>query len=144
MISLQELRNIPRLSEFRFDIELENYEGEKEELLAALVSSVSERSDSVTFKMYIPEGASTGYIASLLTTLQGITSITISHNRNDNTTAFKTLHRVISFNGWQIDGDCSKTEFKPLSVSYSTEVSFPIMQPVEGLNEWLKEQGENK
>ena len=144
MISLQELRNIPRLSEFRFDIELENYEGEKEEALAMLVSKVSERNDHVELTLWIPEPASTGYVASLITSLQGITGITVSHNRSDDSTLFKTLHRVIGFSSWQIDGDCEKVGFCPLTVSYSTEASFPISQPVEGLNEWLKEQGENK
>ena len=144
MISLEDLRNLPRLSEFRFDVELENYDGEKEEALATLVSKVSERSDSVKLTLWIPEPASTGYIASLITSLQGITGITVSHNRSDDSTLFKTLHRVIGFSGWQIDGDCDEVGFCPLTATYSTEASFPISQPVEGLNEWLKEQGENK
>lgn len=144
MISLEDLRNLPRLSEFRFDVELENYDGEKEEALATLVSKVSERSDSVKLTLWIPEPASTGYIASLITSLQGITGITVSHNRSDDSTLFKILHRVIGFSGWQIDGDCDEVGFCPLTATYSTEASFPISQPVEGLNEWLKEQGENK
>ena len=144
MISLEDLRNLPRLSEFRFDIELENYEGEKEEALATFISKESERNDSVKLTLWIPEPASIGYVTSLITSLQGIAGITVSHKRSDNTTLFKTLHRVINFSGWQIDGDCDEVGFCPLIVTYSTEVSFPISQPVEGLNEWLKEQGENK
>ena len=144
MISIEDLRNLPKLSQFRFDVELENYEGEKEEVLASLVSKVSERSDSVKLTLWIPEPASTGYVASLITSLQGITGITVSHNRSDDSTLFKTLHRVIGFSGWQIDGDCDEVGFCPLTATYSTEASFPISQPVEGLNEWLKEQGENK
>ena len=143
-MTIDELRRLPRLAEFRFDIELENYEGEKEEVLATLVAKVSERSDSVKLTLWIPEPASTGYVASLITSLRGITGITVSHNRSDDSTLFKTLHRVIGFSGWQIDGDCEEVGFCPLIVSYSTEASFPISQPVEGLNEWLKEQGENK
>lgn len=144
MVTLDDLRNLPKLSQFRFDVELENYEGEKEEVLAALISKVSERSDGVKLTLWIPEPASTGYVASLIASLQGITGITVSHNRSDDSTLFKTLHRVINFSGWQIDGDCNESGFCPLIATYSTEVSFPISQPVEGLNEWLKEQGENK
>lgn len=143
-ITIDELRRLPKLAEFRFDIELENYEGEDEKVLAALVAKVTERNDSVKLTLWIPEPASTGYIASLVASLQGITGIKVSHNRSDDTTLFKTLHRVIGFTGWQIEGDCEKTGFCPFTVTYSTEVSFPISQPVEGLNEWLKEQGENK
>lgn len=144
MVTIEELRRLPKLAEFRFDVEFENYEGEKEEALAAFISKVSERSDGVDLRMWIPEPATTGYIASLLTSLRGITGITISHKRSNDSVLFKTLHRVINFKGWQIDGDCEKNEFTPLTVSYSTEVSFPITQPVEGINEWLQEQGENK
>ena len=144
MISIEDLRNLPKLSQFRFDVELENYDGEKEEVLASLVSKVSERNDRVELTLWIPEPASTGYVASLITSLQGITGITVSHNRSDDSTLFKTLHRVINFGGWRIDGDCDEVGFCPLTATYSTEVSFPISQPVEGLNEWLKEQGENK
>ena len=144
MITIEDLRSLPKLSQFRFDVELENYEGEKEEVLAALVSKVSEKSDGVKLTLWIPEPASTGYVASLIASLQGITDITVSHNRSDDSTLFKTLHRVTNFSGWQLDGDCDEASFCPLTATYSTEVSFPVSQPVEGLNEWLKEQGENK
>ena len=140
MVTLDDLRNLPKLSQFRFDVELENYEGEKEEVLAALVSKVSERSDGVKLTLWIPEPASTGYVASLIASFQATTGLTVSHNRTADSTLFKTLHRVINFSGWQIDGDCDETGFCPLIATYSTDVSYPISQPVEGLNDWLKEQ----
>ena len=100
MVTLDDLRNLPKLLQFRFDVELENYEGEKEEVLAALISKVSERNDSVKLTLWIPEPASTGYVASLIASLQGITGITVSHNRSDDSTLFKTLHRVTNFSVW--------------------------------------------
>ena len=68
-ITIDELRRLPKLAEFRFDIELENYEGEDEKVLAALVAKVTERNDSVKLTLWIPEPASTGYIASLVASL---------------------------------------------------------------------------
>jgi len=141
-VTIEELMKLPKLSEFRFDVELENYEGEKEDVISALITDVVERSNGVDITLCIPEPASTGFIASLVTSLQNITAITVSHNRSDDTILFSTLHRVIAFNGWKIEGHADKTGLCPLTASYATEASFPIMQPIEGLKEWLEKKGD--
>lgn len=144
MISIEDLRKLPKLAEFRFGVELTNYEDEVEDVIAALVNDVVETNKSVEIKLWIPEPASTGYIASLLTSLRNISLITISHKRSNGTTLFQTLHRVVGFENWKIEGHADEVSFTPLTVTYATEVSFPVTQPVEGLNEWLKTQGDKE
>lgn len=138
VITLEQLKSLPKVASYRFNLTINNIEGESEDVLNALTAKVEERDNGITLGIMIPEPASTAYVSSLVAFLKDISTITVDHNRSDDTTTFSTLHRIISFDGWKLTGSTEEVKPALIEASYSSEVSFPVSQSEAGISDWLK------
>ena len=138
VLTLEQLKKLPKIASFRFDLTIKNIEGESEDVISALTTKVEERDNGITLGIMIPEPVSTAYVSSLIAFLKDIATITVDHNRSDNTLAFSTLHRIISFDNWKLVGSVEEAKPTVIEASYSSEVSFPVTQSEDGIGDWLE------
>lgn len=139
MLSIQDIKALPKITAFRYDVKIWNSEGEEETLLQVLTTAAEETGDSVELNILLPAGITSAWMASLVASLPSISKIYIDHETDNGKIAYSTLHRITGFLGWKTKVSADSNSFLYLSASYSSEVSFPIAQSEEGIANWLKD-----
>lgn len=152
--SLQEILKLaPILLSHNYDIEIVNYDDEKETELCALVSRVYESGRKVTLHLIIPKTGGELFLRNIINTANNIKTIKVSHKDTEDNAVFSTLYKVSEFSDWDIESATCSTDTKkwegwsktrPLEISldFITTPSVPVVQPLEGVKKWVTEQGE--
>ena len=137
MLTIEDLKKMPKIQAFRFDTRIFTGNSEYEETLSALTQTVVEGSDSVKLRIVLPEDLTPSAFSMLLSSLSLVTKIEVDHLKGNNEMIFMVRHSIMDYDGWSMVTSCTKPEILVLEATYSSVPSVPTEQSIEGLSDWL-------
>lgn len=138
-----ELAKLEFLENYRYDVEAINFEGEKEDWVS-LVSEIVESSSGISLNVLVPAKMGNLVLSKVNETCNFLKTINVIHHDNQGNVAFETSYGIEEFLGWEIVTKAEGKDLLTIKLSFDAIPKIPVTQSEEGLNEWLKEQGENK